>query len=151
MIVVASIHVAVSISAADADEAFSALANHNYARALEEFGKLADKGNAAAQYNLGVMHKNGKGVPQSYEEAAKWYRKAADQGHVRAQFTLGLMYYKGVGMAQDNPLAYMWASLAARQGYAEAQQLQDLVIKAMTPSQLADAQRLVTDWHPAKK
>ncbi|HEY4745274.1 MAG TPA: tetratricopeptide repeat protein [Desulfuromonadaceae bacterium] len=151
MIVAISIHLGASISIAGVDEAFSALANRDYAKALNEFKILADQGNAAAQYNLAVMNKNGKGVPQNYVEAAKWFRMAADQGHVRAQYNMAMMCFKGQGVPQDYLLAHMWANLAARQGYAEAQSIQDAAAKAMTPAQIAEAQRMANDWHPSRK
>ena len=47
---------------------------------VEELHSRAEQGNAAAQYNLGVMYDNGEGVPQDYAEAAKSYRLAAEQG-----------------------------------------------------------------------
>src|SRR5947207_4562079 len=40
--------------------------------------KLADRGDAKAQYNLGVMYDNGLGVELSPALALNWYRKAAD-------------------------------------------------------------------------
>jgi hypothetical protein len=42
--------------------------------------KAADQGHAQAQYNLGSMFYEGRGVAQSDVEAAWWYRKASDQG-----------------------------------------------------------------------
>ena len=41
---------------------------------------FASQGNAAAQYNLGLMYRNGEGVPKDDAEAVKWYHLAADQG-----------------------------------------------------------------------
>ena len=55
------------------------------------FRKAADQGDAGAQYNLGIMFKQGSGVAQSDVQAARWYRKAADQGHVQALHKLGNM------------------------------------------------------------
>jgi TPR repeat protein len=46
----------------------------DYATALRLIRPLADKGNADAQYNLGVLYEKGQGVPQDYAEAMKWYR-----------------------------------------------------------------------------
>jgi len=37
------------------------------------------------QYNLGLMHGEGKGINKDYITAAKWYSKAAEQGHVKAR------------------------------------------------------------------
>ena len=45
-----------------------------------------------AQYNLGSMYYNGRGVLQDYEEAVFWYRLSAEQGDAYAQRNLGLMY-----------------------------------------------------------
>jgi hypothetical protein len=50
----------------------------------------ANQGNAIAQTNLGVLYRDGKGVPQDYAEALRWYRKAADQGNAIAQTNLGM-------------------------------------------------------------
>ena len=40
----------------------------------------AAQGDAAAQFNLGLMFEHGHGVPRDCVEAARWYRKAAAQG-----------------------------------------------------------------------
>ena len=38
-----------------------------------------------AQFFLGAMHAEGRGMPQNLEEALHWYRKAAQQGHREAE------------------------------------------------------------------
>ena len=53
---------------------------------------MAENGNAAAQYNLGVMYHEGKGMPQDYAKAVRWFRDAANQGNAYAQHNLGVMY-----------------------------------------------------------
>jgi len=83
--------------------------------------QLAEQGVAKAQYNLGVMYENGRGVRQDYAEALKWYRQAAAQGDAEAQYNLGAMYYSGQGVRQDYTEAFRWFRKAADQGYAEAQ------------------------------
>jgi TPR repeat protein len=52
----------------------------------------ARQGHAIAQFTLGVMYRNGRGVSQDNTEAAKWYQKAADQGVVRALINLRFIY-----------------------------------------------------------
>jgi uncharacterized protein len=44
------------------------------------FHKAADHGDASAQYNLGVMYRDGRGVPRDCAQAVAWFRKAAVQG-----------------------------------------------------------------------
>ena len=52
---------------------------------------LANSGDADAQYRLGTMFENGRGVRFNDEEARKWYRKAAAQGHSDARKALERM------------------------------------------------------------
>lgn len=81
----------------------------------------AEKGDATAQFNLGLNYYEGQGVEQDYAEAAKYFRKAAEQGNESAQCNLGLMYYDGQGVEQNYAEAVKWYRKAAEQGYAPAQ------------------------------
>src|SRR5712691_699496 len=81
----------------------------------------AEQGDAKAQYELGGMYYQGKGVPQDYIEAFRWYRKAADQGSPKGQYGVGFMYEEGKGVPQDYAQASAWCRKAADQGYARAQ------------------------------
>ncbi len=47
----------------------------DYPAAFREFKPLAERGNAAAQSNLGSMYQNGQGVRRDYRQAVKWYRQ----------------------------------------------------------------------------
>ena len=67
------------------------------------------------------MFEEGRGVTQSYEEAARWYSKAADQGHFPAQCNLGVMFEGGYGVKQNDAEAAHWYRKAANQGGAYAQ------------------------------
>jgi hypothetical protein len=81
----------------------------------------ADQGHAEAQYNLGVMFEQGRGVAQSDVEAARWFRKAADQGNAGAQYNMGGMFSQGRCVAQSDVEAARWFRKAADQGHAGAQ------------------------------
>ncbi len=83
--------------------------------------KLANKGDACAQNNLGLMYEKGHGVEQSYEKAVEWYLKAAEQGFARAQNNLGVMYNNGTGVEQSYEKAREWVLKAVEQGLASAQ------------------------------
>ena len=54
-------------------------------RSFSDTKIAAEKGDAKAQFNLGVMYVLGQGTPQDYKEVLKWYRKAAEQGHAQGQ------------------------------------------------------------------
>ena len=118
---------------------------------MKWFRKAANQGNAHAQYNLGVMYNNGKGVTQDYKEAIKWHRKAANQGYVHAQNNLGTMYGNGQGVTQDYVLAHMWWNLAASQGDKTALRNRNIVEKRMTPSQVEKAQELARKFRVKKQ
>ena len=56
----------------------------DYASALKFWRPLAAQGNAYAQYNLGFMYDEGRGVPQDFVQAHMWFELAAAQGHEEA-------------------------------------------------------------------
>ena len=89
---------------------------------LDEMKEKAEKGDAQAQYTLGLMYYEGKEVSKNYPEALKWIRRAAEeQEYVDAQFFLGYMYYEGIGTPQNYSEAARWTRKAAEQGHATAQ------------------------------
>jgi hypothetical protein len=88
---------------------------------FEDTLRLAEEGDAVAQYNLGWMYDHGEGVPENNTEAMKWYRLAADQGLAAAQRNIGALYENGVEVPQDYAEAVKWFRLAADQGDANAQ------------------------------
>jgi len=102
-------------------EGFVAYQRGDYATALRIWRPLADKGQASAAHNLGLLYRYGRGVPQNDVEAAQWFRRAAGSGFARAQVNLGAMYAAGQGFARDDAEAAKWFRLAAEQGDPYAQ------------------------------
>ena len=49
----------------------------------------AEQGDAAAQFNLGLMNLRGEGSPPGLVEARRLFRLAAEQGHEDAQLFTG--------------------------------------------------------------
>ena len=92
---------AASVAAGTLEDAADARARGDYAKALRIIRPLANDGDAAAQFNLGVMYLAGHGVQQDYSAAALWFRKAAEQGYALAQTNLGVLYRDGRGVAED--------------------------------------------------
>jgi TPR repeat protein len=87
------------------------------------FRLAADKGDAAAQANLGVFYEHGRGgLAKDDREAARLYRLAADQGNAKGQASLGFFYAQGRGgLAKDDQEAARLYRLAADQGNARGQ------------------------------
>jgi TPR repeat protein len=116
-----TIAVASSAPAADLETGVSAYQKGDYKTALSVFRAEAEKGDARAQYNLGVLYLTGHGVGRDPAQALLWDRRAADQGLAVAQHQLGLLYYRGEGTGQNYAEAAKWFRKAADQGLADAQ------------------------------
>ena len=78
--------------------------------------QAAAQGDAAAQFNLGVLYYNGQGVRQDYQKAREWWETAAAQGEATAQVNLGVLYEAGHGVRQDLATAKEWYGKACDNG-----------------------------------
>lgn len=90
-------------------------------QAVAWYRKAAEQGDAHAQFILGLMYFDGRGVAKDDLQAVTWYRKAAEQGYSSAQVNLGLMHVSGRGVAKDDLQAVTWLRKAADQGNAYGQ------------------------------
>jgi TPR repeat protein len=97
-------------------EGLAAYEKKDYVSALKGFKPLAEQGDAAAQYNLGIMYADGQGTPENYGEAVKWWRKAAEQGHADAMGNLGWYTANGVGTEKNLVEAERLLKLAVSKG-----------------------------------
>ena len=79
----------------------SAIRTGQYAQAAALLARMANSGNAEAQYQLASLYRSGRGVPLDETLAFKWMKAAAEHGHARAQFNLGAMYLAGRGVGRD--------------------------------------------------
>jgi TPR repeat protein len=61
------------------------LTNIVHSQIFKDTKENAEKGNAEAQFNLGLMYAKGRGIDQDYAKARAWYEKAAAQGFPPAQ------------------------------------------------------------------
>ena len=103
-------------AAAGFSEAMAAYRVADYRKAYEEFLPLAEGGMAAAQYKLGLMYENGRGVPKDLAMAETWYSRAAEQGYSSAAYNLGFVYYSH----NDISGTTQWWSRAAQDGDEQA-------------------------------
>lgn len=81
----------------------------------------ADRGDADAQFELGLRMITGEGVKKNLEEGVAFVGKAAKQKHLRAQHVLGTLYEDGVGVKQDLAKAAEWYRTSAELGFALSQ------------------------------
>jgi len=88
--------------------------------------KLAEKGDAFAQYRLARYHEkqNGRQTPESikwYNKASKGLRRLAEAGNGQAMYILGVMYAYGRGVAKNTEEARRWLTQAVEQNVRAAQ------------------------------
>ena len=122
----------------------------NDAEAAAWYLRAAGQGYADAQFRLGSVYGNGRGVPLDYAESLAWFRRAAEQGHDAAQWMLGTTYSWGLrGAPRDEVAAYMWLHLALSQNDKHDRSPLDLLEARMSPAQIAEAQRLASEWRAA--
>ncbi len=99
----------------------SAVDKKDYAKALAVFLRLAETGNADAQYDLAMLYRTGKGVEKNLGKSFKWFQKAAEQGLPDAQYYLAYMYDNGEAVDKDLQKAFVWYLKAAEHGQGLAQ------------------------------
>jgi TonB family protein len=115
--------------------------------------KAAEQGDVEAQLRLANEYLTGQNIAQNSSEAIKWYTKAAEQGDPAAQSELCILYTGGiVGIRKDYIQAYMWLEIAADSFLpSTVASYREKMVKEMTPAQMAESQRLASEWkskHP---
>ena len=86
------------VLANELEKGMFALEMEDYDRAIYYLSFEAAQGNPIAQYNLGLMYKNGVGVKIDKNEAVGWFILASNNGHMLGKYALGLAYYHGSGV-----------------------------------------------------
>lgn len=88
--------------------------------ALDNLRKLAESGNVAAQYNLGVLYlQSAAGLLKDDGQALTWFRKAAEHGSAQAAFAEFWMYTR----RESADYGLFLCLKAAELGHVEAQYL----------------------------
>lgn len=121
----------------DLAQGIAAFQARDYATALRWLEPVANAGEAQAQFILGFMHQNGRGVPADAEKGAALLRQSAEQGYAYAQFSLASSYRFGIGVEQDLLDAHRWLLLAERNGYDPARQIRMVIEAELRPDQIA--------------
>ena len=120
------------------------------AQTVPDLQRLADSGNAAAQFKLGSLYVAGVGVERDLSKAFALLSKSADQGYTDAMASLSLMYGGGQGVKQEWSMGYVWAAIAERLApeakrtvYANSRHE---MASWLSSAQIAAADLRVTEW-----
>jgi TPR repeat protein len=113
---------ATGVWASEFDVAVTEYNQGNYIKALDAFYTLAKEGDPKAQFNVGLIYANGKGVNKDTYQAMEWYKKAAEQGNTAAQYNLAKLIAQRPD--KEDPRARKrvkyWYEKAAEGGQKEA-------------------------------
>lgn len=107
----------------DADSVRDKSSTNEISEELKNTIKLAELGDAQAQYELGLSYfsnidfGSGDSFIKDYILAVKWYLRSAEQGHTEAQVQLGICYANGLGVDKNEYMAFCWWTMAAEQGH----------------------------------
>lgn len=103
----------------------------------------AEAGELAAMLELADKLVGGAHWPGAPRQAANWYLAAAQRGEPRARHNIGVLYVLGIGVPEDLVSGYHWLNAAAASGSSHSASTRDAVLHRMTPSQIAEAERML--------
>lgn len=90
---------------------------HILAQKVARLHCLAEGGEINAQYELGLLYRDGFDVEQDASKAFYWLEKAAFGGHVDATYALAMLYAE----YDDSDKALHWIGIAAKHGHNRAE------------------------------
>jgi localization factor PodJL len=112
------------------------------------YEKAAINGNRKAMHNLAVLHAEGVGTAQNFQEAAKWFQRGAEFGLTDSQYNLGILYERGMGIAANRTEAAKWFAIAAAQGDADAATKLQAMKAALPAAELKKAMDAARNFMP---
>lgn len=112
-------------------------------QALTTCQENAQRGDAAAQYELGEYYYDGQRTPRDLPQALHWFEQASLQGNAQAQLRLGSMFFRGEGVQANNVQAYIVLKMAAINGSDEAMDSADQVAAQMGREELQIASQVL--------
>lgn len=111
-------------AASPLDGALKALEAGNSPKAVETLTRLANDGNALAQFRLGSLYYHGNSVTEDESMAIYWWKKSAASGNAEAMYQIAHAYLFGgtaaKSVADPDREAALWYFQAASAGHAEA-------------------------------
>ncbi len=109
------------LGAAGPDSGWQAYTDGRPAEAVAIWTEAATKGDADAEFGLGVAYDLGEGVGQDAAKACLWYRRAGDAGVPAAAFDIAVMLDQGRCGPRDATRVADWYGRAAAYGHARAE------------------------------
>jgi len=129
------------------DDASAAFLAKDHEKAAAIWRAQADKGDPAAQNNLGEMFFNGLGVARSDTEAVRWYRRAAGhKGHYKAQVVLIGLYAEAAACRRTRSNRSSGRCSPADRGHEGARKVLPAYEKMLSGTQVEKARADAAAW-----
>jgi uncharacterized protein len=106
-------------------------------------------GDPEAQYRLGRMYLDGKGIASDTKQAVRWLSLAASKNQYQAQAVLGALLFEGESVSRDRARGLMWLVIARDAATAEETWITDqynAALKQATADEHALARAHVEHW-----
>ncbi|MCP8940160.1 SEL1-like repeat protein [Alsobacter sp. SYSU M60028] len=127
------------------------------ARAIDLFRRAAESSEPEAQYAMGVLFKQGRGVQRDPAQAAMWLSLAAENHNGAAMVEYAIMLFNGEGVTRDETAGAKMFRRAAELGnpvaqnrlariYAAGRGLPKDLVAAAKWHQLASARGMADQW-----
>jgi TPR repeat protein len=113
----------------------------DYVAARHYAQRAAGHGLAAAMTRLGMIFHNALGVERDPAAGVRWWRRGAERGDADGQAMLGAALHLGASAKRDPVEALVWLLRARAGGSPLADQFFAAVRGALTPAQIAEAER----------
>lgn len=101
-----------------------------------------------AQFRLGQMLEQGKGVKKNPTEAFHWYSEAAQHGNGQAAGALSLAYAKGEGVQADPEKALFWMDVALKAQDKGLAKYRRQVSEKLSQDEVSRAASQAAAWKP---
>lgn len=152
------------VRAVGLEQPFALIDAGNCRAALAQFVRLAERGDIAAQNNVGVIYESGLGVHANLNRAREWYQKAAEGGLAAAQWHLAAIILKPYSKVslfdafQPMPKpgrsggkaryieALTWAIAAAENGHPDAPNGVQRLSRVLPASDVRAARDVAKKW-----
>lgn len=118
----------------------------NAAVARVWYERAAKAGYVPAMLLLADDYAGRNGAAPDYERARVWYEQAAAAGSGAAMNALGSLYRNGLGVDISFVDAVMWYRLAVRNGSQDTVGAEALLVRFLSPADLAEADRRLAEW-----
>jgi len=121
----------------------------DHSKAFEYFSLATSKGRSAtAEFELGNLYYEGKGVSQDYVLAAHWWQMSLGIliGDPAAGRLLASLYLDGLGVPKDKVTAYQWLEIAVLKGDEQARVDRDKLVSMMRSDELRRGDQAVANW-----